>query len=114
MHPHARSYAEFVQAGAEYEANKRQQALTRERAWRAKRAEDATRKLPNAVRRGDLWAVKTLIARGADHNVRGSDGVSMLELALANNRNAVAAFLEGLASSETASETMISDGDSQR
>ncbi len=44
-------------------------------------AENATKKLFNAVRRGDVNAVRALLAKGADITTLGPDGATPLELA---------------------------------
>jgi hypothetical protein len=96
MHSKARSYAEYLQCRANYELHKQSKARAREEDWRTRRSQDATRKLPDAVYRGDLSAVAALVKRGADLRLRTSTGQSMVEFALANDRAAVAAFLNDL------------------
>lgn len=56
-------------------------------------ADDATERLPSAVRRGDLAAVKALLAKGANWRRAGEASGSLISLAESNGREAVAAFL---------------------
>jgi hypothetical protein len=61
-------------AKARYEAEVQRQESARQR-----KAQEATHALIGAVRRGDVKAVKALIAKGADANVKDSEGVSIRE-----------------------------------
>lgn len=63
------------------------------RAAKERRGIKATSNLYNAVRRGDLKAVRALIAKGADREVKAPDGTSLIELAKANNHNDIADVL---------------------
>ncbi len=56
-------------------------------------SEDATQKLPNAVRRGDVKAVKALLGKGADRQKAEGDVGSLVRLAEQHNREGMAAYL---------------------
>jgi hypothetical protein len=57
-----------------YEAEKQRQETARQR-----KAQEATLALIGAVKRGDVKAVKALIVKGADTNVKDSEGLSVIE-----------------------------------
>ncbi|MBE3115776.1 hypothetical protein IMZ68_01090 [Candidatus Bathyarchaeota archaeon] len=57
-----------------YEAENQRQEAARQR-----KAQEATHALIGAVRRGDVKAVNALLAKGADANVKDSEGVSVRE-----------------------------------
>lgn len=61
---------------------------------RVRKAADATPKLANAVRRGDILAVKALLDRGADWTMALPDYGSLVALAHEHNRPAIAELLE--------------------
>lgn len=63
-------------------------------------AESATTKLYNAVRRGDIKAVRALIAKGADPCISAPDGTSLYALALAKGNNEIANGLQHVAHSK--------------
>lgn len=92
--PAARTLSEYqaarVSHGAEMD---RLQGEAQEEA-RERRAQKATLGLADAVRRGDLRAVAALLAKGADPSEAAViAGVSMTELATAEGRSEVLAFL---------------------
>lgn len=59
----------------------------------AKRAERATQRLPHAVRRGDVAAVKAMLANGGRWTPESAGGMSMIELATKEGRTALVTFL---------------------
>jgi hypothetical protein len=61
-------------AQARYEAEVQRQESARQR-----KAQEATHALIGAIKRGDIKAVKALIAKGANANVKDSEGVSIRE-----------------------------------
>jgi hypothetical protein len=61
----------------------------------ARRARDATEKLPNAVRRGDVKAVAALLATGADAQTAADAVGSLVALALEHHRESMAEYLRG-------------------
>lgn len=77
-------------------ANEARDRVRQEEEGEAKRiqeAKNATTNLRNAVRRGDLAAVKILLEKGADVAAAVSQGESLLVIARENGRTAVAEFL---------------------
>jgi hypothetical protein len=60
---------------------------------RARRAESATSNLFNAVRRGDVKAVRALLQKGASPSATTPDGKSLAEYAEANGRADIAELL---------------------
>lgn len=63
---------------------------------------EATRKLYNAVRRGDLKAVRALLLRGADASSLTPEGEPLVSFALRQNRHEIAAILQGSGKNEVA------------
>lgn len=63
---------------------------------RLRESEKATQDLLGAVRRGDLPAVRALLAKGASLQHYRNSGQSLLALAEANGRQALAEFLHGI------------------
>lgn len=61
---------------------------------RLRKADKATVSLPNAVRRGDINAVRALIARGADSRAASMDGMPLLQYAKVRGLNEIAEVLE--------------------
>jgi hypothetical protein len=59
----------------------------------ARRAQQATGKLYNAVRRGDLKAVEALLLQGADPGVLTPQGIPLVEYARAEGRDSIANLL---------------------
>jgi len=53
----------------------------------------ATRNLPNAIRRGDIKAVQSLIALGADPSVASPDGTSLHDYAIALGHTHIAELI---------------------
>lgn len=60
---------------------------------KARIAAAATKNLPNAVRRGDLKAVRALIAKGADPATSAPDGSSLIAVAASLGFDAIASEL---------------------
>lgn len=95
-HNDATSYELFLEQQAEALVEKRLQEdreELRQQEARAERGRVATGRLANAVRRGDLKAVKALIEQGADINQVLSAVGSLQALAKANGRQAVLDYL---------------------
>ena len=65
-------------------------------------APEATRKLYNAVRRGDLKAVRALLLRGADASSLTPEGEPLVSFALRQNRHEIVAILQGSGKNEVA------------
>ena len=63
---------------------------------------EATRKLYNAVRRGDLKAVRALLLKGADASSLTPEGEPLVSFALRQNRHEIAATLQGSCQNEDA------------
>ena len=63
---------------------------------------EATRKLYNAVRRGDLKAVRALLLKGADASSLTPEGEPLVAFALRQNRHEIAATLHGSGQNEIA------------
>lgn len=61
---------------------------------KVRKAADATPKLANAVRRGDILAVRALLDRGADWTMALPDHGSLVALAHEHKRTAIAELLE--------------------
>jgi hypothetical protein len=79
---------------ARYRADRAAQEQTRQADARAAKISRATECLPNAVRRGDLLAIKALIKKGADSSLRLPDGRSLADLARTTGREDIVAMLE--------------------
>jgi hypothetical protein len=60
---------------------------------KARIAAAATKDLPNAVRRGDLKAVRALIAKGADPATSAPDGSSLIAVAASLGFDSIASEL---------------------
>ena len=92
----ATSYAE-LQASRSAHATRRAEnearEAQRERDAKARKAEQASANLFNAVRRGDLNAVHALLQKGASPESRTPDGMPLVKYAEENGRNAVAELL---------------------
>lgn len=102
-HREARSLQEFellasqrrARAAANILAEAERQVRARElRILRVKR--EAAERLAPAVFRGDLLAVKALLAKGADPSQLAPEGGSLVSYAEANGRNHVAEFLKAI------------------
>jgi hypothetical protein len=92
-HRAARSQAEFFSlAEKRAKAAQRKQADDHE-ARRVRESMKATARLANAVRRGDLKAVKVLIEKGADPKKALAQSGSLQQLAAENRRHTVLGFL---------------------
>ncbi len=93
----ARTLAEFADIkwkAAQLHAAALAERLAQEQAARdARRSDHATRQLWNAVRRGDLRAVKALLDLGAQPAAATRDGQSLRSVAIAFGRHAVAEYL---------------------
>lgn len=94
----ARSIEEYdrnLERKAEHRAERA--ALETQRQTSAKRriAEESTKKLFNAVRRGDVNAVRALLAKGADLRASGPDGATPLELATVKGETRMIELLTG-------------------
>lgn len=59
-------------------------------------ATEATQKLHNAVRRGDLLPVCGPLTKGANPTASAPDGTSLLSIALENNLEGIASALQGI------------------
>ena len=92
----AKNFREY-EAAKERIAERRNESMRREAIRQAAAKERtsiwATGNLYNAVRRGDIKAVCALLAKGADPNVPGPGGESLVELALSIQRQDIAATL---------------------
>ncbi len=66
----------------------------REEDSRMRRAEDATKKLANAVRRGDIKAVEFLLAKGADPKKACDEAGSLQAIARENGRERMLRYLD--------------------
>jgi hypothetical protein len=75
---------------AERKAARVEKEQTRQIEDKSRIAADATRKLYNAVRRGDLKAVRALIERGADVTSCGPDGSPLIAVAMSKGFDAIA------------------------
>lgn len=101
VYPDARCYSEFLQESmvqaAKTERNIEQELQRQKRSAQIKReseAQRATKNLVNAVRRGDVKAVKALLAKGADPRYAlPPDGQSLVEYAEANGKTGIADLL---------------------
>lgn len=98
----ASSVREREQLWAQLRRKRELEQARREEVRRERVAADATAKLPNAVRRGDLAAISALIAKGADWHARDASGSSLLEIAEAAGRRHVVEYFRNLASQGTA------------
>ena len=92
----AKSFAELQDVRA-YQARWRDEKEDRERTREAeakvRKAERATQNLYNAVRRGDVKAVKALLIQGASASGTTPEGISLAEYAQASGRGDIAALL---------------------
>lgn len=70
----------------------------------ARRAQHATAKLYNAVRRGDMKAVQALLLQGADPTVLNPHGVPIVGYARAEGRDTIAELLESHLAGPTVAE----------
>jgi hypothetical protein len=94
----ATSFAElqrFESDLAARRAQNEQREREREAAAKAHIAEQATEKLFNAVRRGDVKAVEALLRQGASANGKTPDGVPLAQFAAASGRGDIEALLRG-------------------
>ena len=82
---------------AEHRAQSIRQETERQLQDKKRVAEQATGNLYNAVRRGDLKAVRALIGKGADVTVSTPDVTSLIVLATANGHTVIAQELENAA-----------------
>jgi hypothetical protein len=78
---------------AERRAARVQKERTRQAEDKTRIAAEATKTLYNAVRRGDLKAVRALMKQGADATSCGPDGSSLIVVALSKGFDAIAAEL---------------------
>ena len=65
----------------------------REAEAKARKAERATQNLHNAVRRGDIKAVRALLGQGASPTVTTPDGMGLAEYARLSGRSDIAELL---------------------
>ena len=95
------SYKEFcdaMESGRRYHREQEQIRLEQEQITKKKRlAADATGKLANAVRRGDVKAVEALVEKGAKIDVVISEVGSLQKLAKEKNRVKMVNYLASLA-----------------
>lgn len=86
------------------EARKESEAreVEREREAKARKAEQASANLFNAVRRGDVNAVKALLEKGASPSSCTPDGVPLVKYAEESGRNAVVEVLRNWPSGASA------------
>ena len=92
----AKSFSELFaikSAHAQRRAESERQEAERERLAKARRAERATNKLFNAVRRGDLNAVQALLLQGAVVRTATPEGVPLDQYADSLGRTAIAKAL---------------------
>ena len=78
----AKSLAEYhrlKEVASERAQARREAEVHRQESARQRKAQEATHALIGAVKRGDVKAVKALIAKGADINAKDSAGVSISE-----------------------------------
>ena len=78
----AKSLAEYhrlKEVASERAKARREAEVHRQESARQRKAQEATHALIGAVKRGDVKAVKALIAKGADINAIDSAGVSISE-----------------------------------
>lgn len=103
QHPEARSLQEYRRLSFERSARahtnsvaeaERQVRAREERLLREQR--EATVRLAPAIRRGDLLAVKALVAKGADLAQDAPGGGSLVNYAEANGRRLVADYLRSI------------------
>ena len=78
---------------AERKSTRVKKDQTRQTENKVRIAAEATKKLYNAVRRGDLKAVRALMKQGADVTSCGPDGSSLIALANSKGFDAIAAEL---------------------
>ena len=92
----ATSYAE-LQASRIAHARRREEnearEVQREREAKARKAEQASANLFNAVRRGDVNAVQALLQKGASPNGCTADGIPLVKYAEESGRKSVAELL---------------------
>lgn len=86
--------AEIRRAHADRRVANETRELERELAARALRAKRATEKLFNAVRRGDINAVKALLRYGASPETSAPDGSSLWQYAVDHGHPEIAAILK--------------------
>lgn len=92
----ASSYAELQEIKAAYamrRAQNEKREAEREHFAKKCKAEQASAKLSNAIRRGDTNAVEALLRRGATPQGVTPDGISLVQYAEENNRTAIAQLL---------------------
>lgn len=103
QHPEARSLQEYrrlsFERSSRAHANRvaeaeRQERAREERLLREQR--EATVRLAPAIRRGDLLAVKALLAKGADLAQEALEGGSLVGYAEANGRGHIAEYLRSI------------------
>lgn len=87
-------YRAICSRRAKRKADAEFQETNRQAQAKARIAERATTLLYNAVRRGDLKAVRALLVRGADPTTKAPDGTSLDSLAIGNHRHDIAAELQ--------------------
>ena len=93
----ARSYEDYVAQKrwrAEQTASNIHRDHERQARDTARIAIDATAKLYNAVRRGDLKAVQALLLKGADAEAATPEGESLVSFAIQRNRQDIATALQ--------------------
>jgi hypothetical protein len=72
-------YDHLEQLASERVKERHKAEAQRQESARQRKAQEATHALFSAVKRGDVKAVKALIAKGADTNVKDSKGISIEE-----------------------------------
>lgn len=94
-------YREICRRKKEYREESLRLEAEREYAAKARAAERATYNLYNAVRRGDIKAVKALMEKGADAAAAKSpEGISVLKLAKLNKRQDIVEALSEYSNDE--------------
>lgn len=94
----AKSFKE-LNAALQKKSRRREESLRREEERQAeaklRKAKEATQNLFNAVRRGDIKAVHSLLAKGADPSICSPEGSTLYEYALSNGQAKIASLLKG-------------------
>jgi hypothetical protein len=98
-------YSYGAKSASEYEAILKLNALRRDQSIKKekereleaknKRANEATNKLYNAVKRGDIKAVRALLGQGADPNVKTPDGITLYDYSVSIGQVGIASMLSG-------------------
>jgi hypothetical protein len=94
VHHSAKSFGAFQAARADRRQGVKHSEQADQDRKRARLAREATGRLANAVRRGDVKAVKVLLDKGADTLVAAGEGGSLQRLAADTGRAEVLALLQ--------------------